>query len=163
MYRDCCCGVWLVAWVSHRHLLIVGDRYFGRFLPRRHHAKKGEAAGFCYVNDGVLAVLHLAKAFGTVLTIDIGTYEGQQTSTFSRRYTRASSRRLPPPPPLLCLCLVFAGRYCCSLCVSPPACLLCSHRGLAPGRCGDVIERELVLHAGFFACCFRLNSGALLL
>lgn len=40
---------------------------------RRHHAKKGEAAGFCYVNDGVLAVLHLAKAFGAVLTIDIGT------------------------------------------------------------------------------------------
>lgn len=42
------------------------------FLPVRHHAKKGEAAGFCYVNDGVLAVLHLTKTFGTVLTIDIG-------------------------------------------------------------------------------------------
>lgn len=47
-------------------------------LPRvdrcrcRHHAKRGEAAGFCYVNDGVLAVLHLTKAFETVLTIDIG-------------------------------------------------------------------------------------------
>lgn len=46
-------------------------------LPRldwccRHHAKKGEAAGFCYVNDGVLAVLHLTKAFETVLTIDMG-------------------------------------------------------------------------------------------
>lgn len=30
------------------------------------------------MNDGVLAVLHLAKAFGTVLTIDIGKYERQQ-------------------------------------------------------------------------------------
>lgn len=39
---------------------------------RRHHAKKGEAAGFCYVNDGVLAVLHLGKAFKRVLVIDIG-------------------------------------------------------------------------------------------
>lgn len=38
----------------------------------RHHAKKGEAAGFCYVNDGVLAVLHLIKTFSRVLTIDIG-------------------------------------------------------------------------------------------
>lgn len=38
----------------------------------RHHAKKGEAAGFCYVNDGVLALLHMAKRFTRVLTIDIG-------------------------------------------------------------------------------------------
>lgn len=49
--------------------------FFAVVAIRRHHAKKGEAAGFCYVNDGVLAVLHLAKAFGTVLTIDIGVYE----------------------------------------------------------------------------------------
>lgn len=44
------------------------------FIPlcHRHHAKKGEAAGFCYVNDCVLAVLHLVKTFDTVLTIDIG-------------------------------------------------------------------------------------------
>ncbi|CAM9796799.1 unnamed protein product [Ectocarpus sp. 4 AP-2014] len=42
----------------------------------RHHAKKGEAAGFCYVNDCVLAVLHLAKTFDTVLTIDIDVHHG---------------------------------------------------------------------------------------
>ncbi|CAN0017712.1 unnamed protein product [Pylaiella littoralis] len=42
----------------------------------RHHAKKGEAAGFCYVNDGVLAVLHLCKAFETVLTVDIDVHHG---------------------------------------------------------------------------------------
>ncbi|CAM9158765.1 unnamed protein product [Ectocarpus sp. 12 AP-2014] len=42
----------------------------------RHHAKKGEAAGFCYVNDCVLAVLHLAKTFDTILTIDIDVHHG---------------------------------------------------------------------------------------
>ncbi|CAM9929281.1 unnamed protein product [Ectocarpus fasciculatus] len=42
----------------------------------RHHAKKGEAAGFCYVNDCVLAVLHLLKTFDTVLTIDIDVHHG---------------------------------------------------------------------------------------
>ncbi|CAM9346609.1 unnamed protein product [Ectocarpus sp. 6 AP-2014] len=42
----------------------------------RHHAKKGEASGFCYVNDCVLAVLHLAKTFDTVLIIDIDVHHG---------------------------------------------------------------------------------------
>ncbi|CAM9855906.1 unnamed protein product [Sphacelaria rigidula] len=42
----------------------------------RHHAKKGEAAGFCYVNDCVLAALHLAKRFARVLVIDIDVHHG---------------------------------------------------------------------------------------
>jgi histone deacetylase 1/2 len=29
-----------------------------------HHAKKGEASGFCYINDLVLAILELLKARG---------------------------------------------------------------------------------------------------
>lgn len=40
--------------------------------PFRHHAKKGEAAGFCYVNDAVLAVLHMVKTFGRILILDTG-------------------------------------------------------------------------------------------
>ena len=36
-----------------------------------HHAKKGEASGFCYVNDCVLGILELLKTFPRVLYIDI--------------------------------------------------------------------------------------------
>ncbi|CAM9211997.1 unnamed protein product [Phaeothamnion confervicola] len=37
----------------------------------RHHAKKAEAAGFCYVNDCVVAILHLLKKFRRVLYLDL--------------------------------------------------------------------------------------------
>jgi histone deacetylase 1/2 len=33
-----------------------------------HHAKKGEASGFCYVNDIVLAILELLKVRARVLS-----------------------------------------------------------------------------------------------
>ncbi|CAM9686624.1 unnamed protein product [Scytosiphon promiscuus] len=63
----------------------------------RHHAKKGQASGFCYVNDGVLAVLHLAKAFGTVLTIDIDVHHGdglQEAFYFSNKVMTMSFHHL---------------------------------------------------------------------
>ena len=41
-----------------------------------HHAKKREAAGFCYVNDCVLAVLELLRRFRRVLYVDIDVHHG---------------------------------------------------------------------------------------
>jgi len=41
-----------------------------------HHAKKGEASGFCYVNDIVLAILELLKFHDRVLYIDIDVHHG---------------------------------------------------------------------------------------
>ncbi|ORY25264.1 putative histone deacetylase 3 [Naematelia encephala] len=41
-----------------------------------HHAKKGEASGFCYVNDIVLAILELLRHHPRVLYIDIDIHHG---------------------------------------------------------------------------------------
>ena len=41
-----------------------------------HHAKKGEASGFCYINDIVLAILELLKVHARVLYIDIDVHHG---------------------------------------------------------------------------------------
>ncbi|KAJ9104016.1 hypothetical protein QFC19_004150 [Naganishia cerealis] len=41
-----------------------------------HHAKKGEASGFCYVNDIVLAILELLRMHPRVLYIDIDIHHG---------------------------------------------------------------------------------------
>jgi histone deacetylase 1/2 len=41
-----------------------------------HHAKKGEASGFCYVNDIVLAILELLKVHSRVLYVDIDIHHG---------------------------------------------------------------------------------------
>ena len=41
-----------------------------------HHAKKGEASGFCYTNDIVLACLELLKVHPRVLYIDIDIHHG---------------------------------------------------------------------------------------
>jgi histone deacetylase 1/2 len=41
-----------------------------------HHAKRGEASGFCYVNDIVLAILELLKYHHRVLYIDIDVHHG---------------------------------------------------------------------------------------
>ncbi|WWC87533.1 uncharacterized protein L201_002423 [Kwoniella dendrophila CBS 6074] len=41
-----------------------------------HHAKKGEASGFCYVNDIVLAILELLRHQPRVLYIDIDIHHG---------------------------------------------------------------------------------------
>ena len=49
-----------------------------------HHAHKEEAAGFCYINDIVLAILELLKRHPRVLYIDIDIHHGAGA---------------PPPPP----------------------------------------------------------------
>ncbi len=36
-----------------------------------HHAKKREASGFCYINDIVLGILELLRAYPRVLYVDI--------------------------------------------------------------------------------------------
>lgn len=41
-----------------------------------HHAKKGEASGFCYVNDIVLCILELLKCHERVLYVDIDIHHG---------------------------------------------------------------------------------------
>ncbi|CAG9465593.1 unnamed protein product [Pedinophyceae sp. YPF-701] len=41
-----------------------------------HHGKKGEASGFCYVNDIVLAIVELLKYHRRVLYIDIDIHHG---------------------------------------------------------------------------------------
>lgn len=41
-----------------------------------HHAKRGEASGFCYINDIVLAILELLKYHQRVLYIDIDVHHG---------------------------------------------------------------------------------------
>jgi len=41
-----------------------------------HHAKKGEASGFCYLNDIVLAIIELLKYHDRVLYIDIDVHHG---------------------------------------------------------------------------------------
>ncbi|BEI80226.1 hypothetical protein CcaverHIS002_0107550 [Cutaneotrichosporon cavernicola] len=41
-----------------------------------HHAKKGEASGFCYVNDIVLGILELLRRHSRVLYIDIDIHHG---------------------------------------------------------------------------------------
>ncbi|KAJ7140442.1 hypothetical protein C8R46DRAFT_1361289 [Mycena filopes] len=41
-----------------------------------HHAKKGEASGFCYINDIVLCILELLRSHPRVLYIDIDIHHG---------------------------------------------------------------------------------------
>ena len=41
-----------------------------------HHAKKREAAGFCYINDIVLGILELLRTYPRVLYIDIDCHHG---------------------------------------------------------------------------------------
>ncbi|KAJ1677640.1 histone deacetylase (class I) Clr6, partial [Spiromyces aspiralis] len=41
-----------------------------------HHAKKGEASGFCYVNDIILAILELLRYHQRVLYLDIDVHHG---------------------------------------------------------------------------------------
>ena len=50
----------------------------------RHHARKAEAAGYCYSNDCVIAILYLQKRFRRVLYLDIDLHhpDGVQNAFF---------------------------------------------------------------------------------
>lgn len=50
----------------------VAINWFGGW----HHAKRDEAAGFCYVNDVVLGILKLREKFDKVLYIDVDLHHG---------------------------------------------------------------------------------------
>lgn len=41
-----------------------------------HHAQRDQAAGFCYVNDVVLAILELKKTYSHVLYLDLDIHHG---------------------------------------------------------------------------------------
>ena len=55
-----------------------------------HHAKRGEASGFCYANDIVLAILELLRIHKRVLYIDIDVHHGDGVE--EAFYTTAASR-----------------------------------------------------------------------
>ena len=46
----------------------------------RHHAQSEEAAGFCYVNDCVLAIMKLKQRFSRILYLDIDVHHGDGVS-----------------------------------------------------------------------------------
>lgn len=53
-----------------RHLVAVN------WLGGWHHAQRDEAEGFCYVNDIVIAIQYLLKAFKRVLYLDLDVHHG---------------------------------------------------------------------------------------
>ncbi|KAJ1649756.1 hypothetical protein IWQ61_009252 [Dispira simplex] len=62
--------------VAALHLIRGTHRYAIHWDGGRHHAKRHSAAGFCYVNDIVLAILALRRGFDKVLYIDIDLHHG---------------------------------------------------------------------------------------
>ncbi|XP_063869215.1 histone deacetylase 8-like isoform X1 [Scylla paramamosain] len=64
-----------------------------------HHAQRDMASGFCYVNDIVLAVLHLRSAFPKVLYIDLDVHHGdgvENAYLFSPKVVTLSLHRREP-------------------------------------------------------------------
>ncbi|RKP33537.1 histone deacetylase 8 [Dimargaris cristalligena] len=51
-------------------------RYAIHWDGGRHHGRRSQAAGFCYVNDIVLAILALRRQFDQVLYIDVDVHHG---------------------------------------------------------------------------------------
>jgi histone deacetylase 1/2 len=68
-----------------------------------HHAKKGEASGFCYINDIVLAILELLKVHARVLYIDIDVHHGDGVEEAFYTTDR-----------VMTLCVFLS--YCCCMC-----------------------------------------------
>ena len=76
-------GVWLYATtivaasLQAADLLVRGQVEVAlNFGGGRHHAKKSEATGFCFVNDCALAIIHLLQRFQRVLYVDIDIHHG---------------------------------------------------------------------------------------
>ncbi|KAM3424801.1 Histone deacetylase [Cercospora zeina] len=53
-----------------------------------HHAHKGEASGFCYINDIVLSILDLLRKYARVLYIDIDVHHGDGVEEAFQRHPR---------------------------------------------------------------------------
>jgi acetoin utilization deacetylase AcuC-like enzyme len=65
----------------------------------RHHARKARAAGFCWINDVVLAILHLLRAHKRVLYIDLDVHHGdavEEAFATSDRVLTLSLHRFAP-------------------------------------------------------------------
>ncbi|ODV77811.1 histone deacetylase [Suhomyces tanzawaensis NRRL Y-17324] len=76
---------------SEKHQNVVINWYGGR-----HHCFKRKAAGFCYVNDIVLGILHLRKSFGKVFYLDLDLHHGdgvENAYQFSKNVLTCSIHR----------------------------------------------------------------------
>lgn len=74
---------------------LVGINWYGGW----HHSKKSEAAGFCYCNDIVLAILHLLTRFERVLYIDLDVHHGdgvEEAFWFSNKVMTVSFHKYSP-------------------------------------------------------------------
>ena len=68
----------------------VAVNWFGGW----HHAQRDAAAGFCYVNDAVLAVHALTPAFPRVLYVDLDVHHGdgvENAFLFTDKVSRISA------------------------------------------------------------------------
>ena len=70
------------AWVAGASLTAAEELVRGRadvainWAGGRHHAGRRRASGFCFVNDVVLSVLELQRAFHRVLVLDVDVHHG---------------------------------------------------------------------------------------
>eukprot|EP01066_Platyproteum_vivax_P011975 Platyproteum_vivax@DN5436_c0_g1_i1.p1 len=71
-FQQKCCGASIDAARKLKEGFEIAINWSGGL----HHAKRGEASGFCYMNDIVLAVLELLKVHPRVLYIDIDIHHG---------------------------------------------------------------------------------------
>uniref|UniRef100_A0A7N0VAW2 histone deacetylase n=1 Tax=Kalanchoe fedtschenkoi TaxID=63787 RepID=A0A7N0VAW2_KALFE len=60
------------AWTLNNKLCDIAINWAGG----QHHAKRSKASGFCYVNDIVLAIIHLLEFHERVLYVDIDIHHG---------------------------------------------------------------------------------------
>ncbi|KAJ3658656.1 hypothetical protein Zmor_010382 [Zophobas morio] len=73
----------------------VAINWFGGW----HHAQRDSAAGFCYVNDIVLAIQKLTETFNKILYVDLDIHHGdgvQNAFEFSKKILTLSFHKLMP-------------------------------------------------------------------
>eukprot|EP00916_Digyalum_oweni_P003982 GHVL01007095.1.p1 GENE.GHVL01007095.1~~GHVL01007095.1.p1 ORF type:complete len:450 (+),score=72.15 GHVL01007095.1:38-1387(+) len=71
-FQTKCCG----ASIDAAHKIKDGFDISINWSGGLHHAKRGEASGFCYMNDIVLSILELLKWHSRVLYLDIDIHHG---------------------------------------------------------------------------------------
>eukprot|EP00741_Cyanophora_paradoxa_P008400 tig00001307_g8127.t1 len=71
------CQIYAGASLDAAHRLVTNKADIAiNYSGGLHHAKRGEASGFCYVNDIVLAILELLRYHPRVMYIDIDLHHG---------------------------------------------------------------------------------------
>lgn len=66
----------------------------------RHHAKKDMAAGYCYVNDIVLSILHMMSKYSKILYVDFDAHHGDGVESafyYTDRVVTLSFHHYSPP------------------------------------------------------------------